>query len=406
MNRRLLLIVLLLVVIVGGAAAFFLLGDSPPPATTTEVVDPETGQVQVVQQQAGPTNTPAPTITPIPVVPVVIAVQAIPRGVAIPPNAVELREFPESAAPFGGFSNIDEVIGKIARTDIYREQPIQTNLVVEDFTALANVGSDAAAVLPANRVAVAVPIDRLTSVAYAIQPGDRVDIIVSMLFVDVDPSFQSLEPNAFTFINPTDNGDGTFSLNASEAGAISGAFDTRLVPNLGTVPVVIVPSEGQRPRLATQRTVQDALVVWTGDFPLDGRIFMPAATPTLPPPTPVPGSETEANADLPPTPTPIPPRPDIITLGVSPQDAVVLTWFVEAGIPMTFALRSAASTSQVLTDSVTLDYIMTRFGIDVPEKFNYNIEPAIRSIRELTVSDRISLRGASDNPTANVLPQN
>jgi hypothetical protein len=240
-------------------------------------------------------------------------------------------------------------------------------------------------------VAVSIPIDRITSVAYAIQPGDRVDVMVSVLFVDVDPNFQSLEPNAFTFINPSDNGDGTFSLNASEAGAIAGAFDTRLVPNLGSVPVIIVPSERQRPRLTTQRTVQDALVIWTGDFPLNGRIFRPAPTPTPLPPTAAPGATAGATNTAPPAPT-IPPRPDIITVAVTPQDAVVLTWLVEAGIPITFALRSASSTSQVQTDPVSLDYIMTRFNIDVPEKFNYNIEPAIRSIRQLSVGNQIELR--------------
>jgi len=40
--------------------------------------------------------------------------------------------------------------------------------------------------------AVSIPIDRITDIAYAVQDGDRVDIIMSMLFVDVDEIFQSL----------------------------------------------------------------------------------------------------------------------------------------------------------------------------------------------------------------------
>lgn len=394
MNRRLILVLALVLVIVGGAVAFVLLGSPGGTGTTSTGATTGAGGVPVAQQPAGPTNTPEPTITPIPFVEIVIAVQDIPRGIPVPPNAVAVRRFPEESAPFQAYTDVEDVIGLIARTDIYREQPIQRNLLVEDLTALADIGSDAAAILPPNRVAVALPMDRITSVAYAIQPGDRVDVLVSMLFVDVDPNFQSLEPNSFTFINPTDNGDGTFSLNASESGAIAGAFDTRLVPNLGSVPVIIVPSERQRPRLTTQRTVQDALVIWTGNFPIDGRIFEPAPSPTPPEPTPDPNATTaqqRQQQEVPPT--PVPPRPDIITLAVSPQDAVVLTWLVEAGIPVTFALRSASSTSQVQTDPVSLDYIMTRFNINVPEKFNYNIEPAIRSIRQISVGNRIELRG-------------
>jgi Flp pilus assembly protein CpaB len=391
MNRRLIIVLALVLVIVGGAIAFVVLGNSGGGASSSGGSSGGGNSVAAQPTASGPTDTPEPTITPIPFIEIVIAVQEIPRGIAIPPNAVAVRRFPEESAPFQAYSNVEDVIGKIARTDIYREQPIQRNLLVEDLTALADVGSDAAAILPPNRVAVSIPIDRITSVAYAIQPGDRVDVMVSVLFVDVDPNFQSLEPNAFTFINPSDNGDGTFSLNASEAGAIAGAFDTRLVPNLGSVPVIIVPSERQRPRLTTQRTVQDALVIWTGDFPLNGRIFRPAPTPTPLPPTAAPGATAGATNTAPPAPT-IPPRPDIITVAVTPQDAVVLTWLVEAGIPITFALRSASSTSQVQTDPVSLDYIMTRFNIDVPEKFNYNIEPAIRSIRQLSVGNQIELR--------------
>jgi hypothetical protein len=85
-----------------------------------------------------------------------------------------------------------------------------------------------------------------------------------------------------------------------------------------------------------------------------------------------------------------------VTLAVAPQDAVVLSWLVEARIPITFALRSAsAGTQLVQTDTVSLDYIMQRFAITVPEKFEYNIEPAIRSIRQLSVGETISLQQTS-----------
>lgn len=388
MNRsRVIIIALLLIIVIGAVVALVVVNQQPAP----QVASGGTNQGVQVAQEA--TATPLPTITPIPLIEVVIAVQDIPRGVPIAANAVQIVRIPEETAPFGAYSNIEDVVGLIARTDIFREQVVLNNLLVEDLSNLATAGSDAAAVLPANRVLVAVPIDRLTSVAYAIQPGDRVDIIASMLFVDVDPTFQSQEPNEFTLVGvsqiPLEGGGTSTEITTDQA--IRGAFDSRLIPNAGTFPVLISPSEDPRPRLTTQTLIQDALVVWLGDFPMDGRIFRPAATPTPDfTPTPLPEGAA-ADGDLPPTPTPLPPRPDIISVGVTPQDAVVLTYLIESGIPMTFALRSAATTSLPQTDAVTLNYIMERYRILVPEKFNYALEPAIRSIRSIEVADRIQL---------------
>jgi Ca2+/Na+ antiporter len=85
--------------------------------------------------------TPLPTPTPLAVVDIIVAVQEIPRGMIIPPNAVQLRPWPIDAAPFNATANLDDVIGRYARTDIYREQPILSNMVVDDLNSLARVGN-------------------------------------------------------------------------------------------------------------------------------------------------------------------------------------------------------------------------------------------------------------------------
>ncbi len=397
MNRSRLLIIGALVLVAVGVVVALALVNSPAPAANNTSVDAGTPAVNnPPPQNVAQSSTALPTITPIPFIEVVIAIQDIPRGTRVQANTVALVPWPEAAAPVNAYSNVEDVLGKIARTDIYREQIVLSNTLVDDFQSLSTIGSDAAAIIPPNRVAVAIPMDRITSVAYAIAPGDRVDIMVSMLFVDVDSNFQSLEPNAFNSYN-IELGESNPALPsfvpvsiATDGTAISGTFDSRILPGGLTIPVIISPSESQRPRLTTQRTVQDALVIWVGDFPLDGRIFRPAPTPTPVQPTATPGGARGQENE--PVPTQVPPRPDIITLAVSPQDAVVLTWLAEAGIPVTFALRSAATTTYPQTDPVTLDYIMTRFNIVVPEKFDYSIEPAIRSIRQLEIGTRISLR--------------
>ncbi len=368
---RIFLIAAILIVIIGLVIVVVLPQlNQPAPAAQTDTTT-------VSQVAQAPQSTPLPTATPIIFVDLVIAVQELPRGIVIPPNAVAIRPWPQDAAPINAITNMEDVIGKRARTDIFREQPILSNMVVDDLTGAAHVGSDAAAVLPNGLRAVSIPVDRLTSIAYAPQDGDRVDLIISMLFVDVDEAFQSLVPNGITLISIGQDGN-----------IIMGQQINGRVDSTGLGQAIISPSEASRPRLVTQMTIQDALIIHVGNFPNDGRFI------GIPPtPTPVPVEGQDQGNGTPPPPTPTPPRPDIVTLGVTPQEAVVLTWYIEAKVPVTLALRSASDTARTSTSEVTLDYLMSQYGIDLPGKRPFTIEPAIRSIRQLIASPEIQLSG-------------
>lgn len=382
MNRtRMILLLLILVVVVALVVVVVLPqlqgGSTPEPTPATS----ETSSGTTPQQPAQVAQ--VPTATPEPRVEIVIAIQELGRGQVIPPNGVALREWPAYAVPVSAITNLEDVVGGIARTDIFREQPIQTNMVVENLGDLARTGSDAAAVLPSGLVAVSLPIDRLTSVGYAIQDGDRVDLIISLLYVDVDEEFQSRIPSAITLftIEPETNA-------ITLEDGIEGRPDSSAA--FAPARVIVGPSEQQRPRLVTQMTIQDALIIHVGTFPLDGRFI--GVPPT---PTPVP-AEQQAEGDATPVPTPTPARPDIVTLAVTPQEAVVITYYVEAKIPVTLALRSATDTSRVPTDDVTLEYLMGTYGIELPPRLPYSIEPAIRSIRQLVAGEQISLQEAPE----------
>jgi Flp pilus assembly protein CpaB len=368
MQRGRLLILIAFLIIVGAIAVVVLLprlNPAPPP----QQLGNQPASTQQAAQQVVPTA--------IPFVEIIVAVQDLPRGFRIPDNAVQLLPWPEASAPFNAITNVEDVVGKIARTDIFREQPILASMVTDDFTSLASVGSDAAAILPDGLLGVSIPVDRLTGVAYAPRDGDRVDVILSMLFVDVDDIFQTIAPNNITLFQISEDG-------IELTQTLQGRVDST---TLG--PAIIGPSERARPRLVTQRTVQDALVLHVGEFPLSGRLLGVPPTPT---PVPADGDEDGGGGSRgTPVPSPTPKLPDIITLGVSPQDAVVLTWAVEARLPLTLALRAAGDAARTTTTAVSMDYIMATYSIDPPAKRQYALEPAIRSIRQLFSQESVVL---------------
>lgn len=376
MNRRLLILLLLLVVVVGGGALLYFTvlnpaGSTPPPTPDVFGNTPIPGTNQVV----------AATPTQIRVTPILIAVQELPRGIKIPENGIEVRYFPAANVPayaIGADPNnkdeyarvLKDIVGKIARTDIAREQPILSTMLVEDVTQLAKTGSDAAAVIPPGLQAITVPIDRNSSVAYAPRQGDYVDIIVSFLYVDVDEEFQARKPNLLSFT--TIKQDGTIDIIKGIQGRLEASAFSQF-------PVVIGPSETQRPRLTTQRTIQAALVIQMGEFPTSGFYIGNTPTPNVPPTV---ASDTEATKG-PPTAVPTLQRPDVITIAVPPQDAVVLAWLIEARVPMTFTLRNARDQAANPSTPVTLRYIVERYQIVQAPKLPYALEPAIRSVRQL-----------------------
>jgi Flp pilus assembly protein CpaB len=329
---------------------------------------------------AGPTNTPITYTT------VVIALQPLPRGIKIPAEgALAEVQWPIQTAPQNAIQSAKQAVGKIARTDIAVEEPILSTLLVQDLSQIAATGSDAAAVLPQNYVGVAVPVDRLSDVAYSVQDGDCVDVVVSFLFIDVDEDFQTLKPNKMTLVQITQNG-------LQFLGGLAGRIEST---SLG-LPAVIQPSEVQRPRLVTRQVISGALVVHEGTFPINGKFI------GIPPtPTPIPQENTSSDQPTkgPPPPTPIPPYPDIVTLGVPLQDAVTLTWFVQARIPMTLLLRSVKDKCTALqSQAVTFRYLLDNYAVVAPAKLPYSLEPALRSIRQVSSGQDYNFNPA--NPAA------
>jgi Flp pilus assembly protein CpaB len=306
----------------------------------------------ITEPTATPTVGVAQEDTGIPTTQVIVALQPIGRGSEFVAGSIGRRDWPANNVPPEIIADEAETIGKVAKTDIVQGQVIVRSMLVDVFGA-----GEASFQIPAGRVAIAYPINRQKSVAFAIQPGDYVDILVSAFFMDVDEEFQTRLPNKLSFLVPerdpeTGENTGTFTLSEK-------IDEGRFVAASGDIPAIVFPREEQLPRRVAQLTVQAAKVIRVG----------PWIQPTPPPPP----AEGQENA-----PTPTPALPDIVTLAVTPQDALVLLWLRQNAIYSEMALRAAGEeNADHLTEAVTLQYMLTRFNIAVPPKIEFVMSPSL-----------------------------
>ncbi len=313
--------------------------------------------VLVVLTRQGPGFTPPPptgaeTATPVPTQKVWVALQPVPRGGDFAAEGtLGLRDWPSTNVPPDVIGDKSETIGRVATVDVVQGQPILRTML-----AVRGAAGQAALLVPEGRVAVAFPVDEQSSVAYAIQPDDYVDVLIVASFLDFDQEFQTKLPNLISFLSlrlvetpegqdpietydftpPTD--EGRFEIPPGLPPEMPGAY--------------VYPREPQRARRVAQLTVQAAKVLRVGPW-ID-----------LPTEQPQPTEEGE-----PPLP---PPPPDIVTLAVDPQDALVLLWARQSEMYMELALRAPETEeARYQPEAVTLQYMLARFNIAVPPKLEY-----------------------------------
>ena len=346
-----------------------------------------------------------PTPTPIPqTINVVVVTQKVTRGTDLSESVLGLVEIPKDLQIPGTFTDLSQAVGRRARFDLDSGVILTENMTTESADEFSTSGSDAALLIPPGKVAVSIPIDRLTSVAYGPRKGDHVNVIVSLLMVDLDALFQSVLPNnTAAVIAPGPQGapgESPVTLTAQIAGGGEGSSEGRLQPEttLEETFIYVVPSESQRARMVSQALIQDAIVLQVGDFPLPEEEQVAAPTPT-----PEPGTEEGGVVDpntgepVPVATQPPPTPPDLITLIVSPQDAVSLNYLIYSGAKLTLALRPANDSSLVQTEAVTLQYLLDVYNIPVPVKLPYGLEPRVNTLSKPELPN--------DNVTASPTPQ-
>lgn len=365
--------ILLILVSVGGIAALFLLSGGTGSGSDPNAGGGNVPPAQVVQ----------PTPTPI----FLLGVnQDIQRGQIVPTEVV--FPFPwYGELPPGAITSTTDLVGARARYVIQRGQPVFSSMVISDLRFLPSFGSDAALQIPAGFVAVSMPYDKRNGVALAVRDGDSVNVMVSWAIVDIDQQFQTVLPNLSMQVQPpstrpdgspvaTDNEGKPIQLSGSAvASVVNGTLGRPF--NQEGLSLYIVPSETQRGRLVSQAIIQNARVLRVGQF----QDIQPVlATATVPPSaaTAAPSGQGTPQATAPP-PTPTP-EPDIITLIVSPQDALVIDYInrlreiYPGAVKITYALRPPGDANVVSTESVTLQYMFTRYAISLPAKLDYSLD--------------------------------
>lgn len=336
MRRGRILIFLLLIVVIGLVVVFF--------AVRTLLPTPQQ-QAQVV-----------------PNVEVFVAGQTIPPGTPISEDQLATISLPQDKVSAVEFTSDkrDQLVGKVAKFQLDQGVVITSSMVTDKSEAVSIAGPIWASLIPSGMTAISIPSSRLAMVSYGVDDGAHVNLTSCFLFVDVDPSFQTVTPDNTAVLTGTgfpQNGLPVLSLSVGGAGGPQGRLE--LDPSLQQ-PFFLLPSEAQRPRPVCQTILQDVVVMKRGNFPL--------STTT----TPAQQNQQAQQGAV--------PAPDIITLIVSPQDAVTLQYMIYTNAQMMMQLRNPSDQSRLATEAATLQFLLSQYNIPVPAKLPYGLQPRIDAL--------------------------
>ena len=207
-------------------------------------------------------------------------------------------------------------------------------------------------------MAYSVPFDVQGAVGWAIEPGDRVDVLAALNMVPVYTDFLDDGVKQFTYLQSE----------GEEAVAQTSPFGRfELLPNGQWAAIHPLETEAPAdPALLVQMTVQDAVVWHLGTWEEDAAVVE----------EPVAGAattETEAGplggiggAQAAPTPVPVQEERtvELVTLLVTREDALVLKYLYEMGADLDLVLRPAGVTGTVLqTQPIWFRYIVDRYQL-------------------------------------------
>jgi pilus assembly protein CpaB len=291
MRRGRILILIGLILAIGTAAAVYVVVQGFEQAQTTEV---EFEQVVVARQP--------------------IAEEEPIEGL------VGLADMPKDYVPQGALRSLEGTEELIAAGPIPQNAVIHPSMLISR-AELAQEGA-LGKLVEQGLLAVAFPINELSSVSYGIRPGDHIDVLMTFSFMDIDQETQVTEPICAPFCP-----------------------DGQTQASLGA----------QIPRAAAQLTLQNVQILGVGRWAQEMTAEQEQAQAQ---------SGEPVQVEL----------PQYITLMVTPQDALTLKLARELGAKIDLAVRSEEDAQTFTTQQVTLDYIMARFGVTLPARQPYTLE--------------------------------
>ncbi len=385
MRRRtflLIILILLAVVFIGGLFVVTRgegsLANLIPGRSSTQPSDTSSGTGETGTEDPG-LPPPPPTATPEPqFASVVVSEVRLPAGELITADLLTTEQRPVTNIAIRGaytFTNTETLVGRITRIEISKGQEILDPMLLTslesggaaDITDIASFGSDLALHIPSGQVAIAFPIDPLSGLAYAMRPGDTIDVLMTLRTIEIDPEFRSALPNINQPIIES-------ALLAGQQFIFGEFQEGRLefISQLNQVAIItpgdtfaserfFLDSEGNPrpiPKRVTQLSIQRAKVLWVGAW----------EDPSLEQP-----DDAEAGA----TPTPQPSRsaiePSVVILSMTSQQALSLKWAREQGVDIDLALRSPGDITDHFTVSVSLPQIIDQGSIAIPDPINFDI---------------------------------
>lgn len=277
------------------------------------------GVFTLLNQKSSTAPPPAPTTTQI-----VVAAQDIPQGTVITQAMITTITVDIAKKPAGSYELPNSVIGQIARVDVPADGLI-TSATFNPSTAAAQVTT----LLDSGLRAISVQVDQTTGVGTLIQPGDMVDVVLTMEQADNK--------------NP---------------------IVVELPPTKGGVPPVTQRNFQLTNPLLNSTTVK----VVVENAKVLGILLPPAPT------TANAGTQNAQASPAPNTPS-LNGQQEIVILAVSPQDAEIVR-FAQLDGNLSLLLRSPkdATASPVPTTGITLRQLVDKYGV-LPPKIILTTQP-------------------------------
>ena len=251
---------------------------------------------------------PLPAATPIPprTVSVVVTTRDIPVRSVLQPGDLTVMDVPVQLAPLEALSDTEAVVGRITMIPLVTGETIGAHHIADP----TNYTHDLAFVIDDDQVLMAIPSTDLMSRLNILQPGDVVDILVSLTA-------------------PVLPGPGAVADEA--AGAAFFTFDAMQQVEISAVVVDVLQT--RRPSASSDPSVR------------------------------VSAGEIEFQQQPTPEPEPAGQAPQAFLIALDPQDALVLKHIKDSGGIFDIVLRAPTATVRFELSPVMADYLRDRFEL-------------------------------------------